>query len=130
MQDTTNRAQVMIMTAETPIEGIDYQAGLAQYQMEKIYNRILTSYNRSVPELLSTLAGFTEAGLEDYITTVHGLKGASYGVQANHIGDLAKDLEFAGKDGNIDFIVENNQHLIDETNALLGRLGTYLDSIA
>lgn len=112
---------------DTPIEGIDYQAGLAQYQMEKIYNRILGTYLKSVPDLLDKLAGFTEESLQDYIITVHGLKGASYGVQANHLGDLAKDLEFAGKEGNTSFIAENNQHLIDEAYALLARLQVYMD---
>jgi HPt (histidine-containing phosphotransfer) domain-containing protein len=118
------------MSTETPIEGIDYAAGLAQYQMEKIYNRILATYARSAPGLLETLAGFSEADLENYIITVHGLKGASYGIQANVVGDLAKDLEFAGKDGNVEFIKANNQNLIDEANALIGRLSAYLDSIA
>lgn len=114
--------------SDTPIQGIDYEAGMAQYQMEKIYNRILSTYLRTVPEILDTLAAFSEENLQDYITTVHGLKGASYGVQANHIGDLSKELEFAGKDGNIDFITQNNQHLIDETNILLGHLKIYLDA--
>jgi HPt (histidine-containing phosphotransfer) domain-containing protein len=112
------------------IEGIDYAAGLAQYQMEKIYNRILATYVKSAPGLLDTLAAFSEPDLENYIITVHGLKGASYGIQANVIGDLAKELEFAGKDGNIDLIKQKNQNLIDETNALIGRIATYLDSIA
>jgi HPt (histidine-containing phosphotransfer) domain-containing protein len=113
--------------AATPIEGIDYEAGLAQYQMEKIFLRILGTYVKSVPGILDTLAAFDENTLQDYITTVHGLKGASYGVQANHVGDLAKELEFAGKDGNVAFIHENNQHLIDETNALLARLAVFID---
>ena len=113
--------------SDTLIEGIDYEAGLAQYQMKKIYDRILGTYLRTVPEILDTLAAFSEEGLKDYIITVHGLKGASYGVQANHIGDLAKELEFAGKDGTVAFIEENNQHLIDETNRLLARLKVYLD---
>ena len=112
----------------SPIEGIDYEAGMKQYQMERIYNRILGTYLSSVPAILDTLAGFSEEGLNDYIITVHGLKGASYGVQANHIGDLAKDLEFAGKEGNTSFIRENNQHLIDETNALLARLKVFMDA--
>jgi len=111
----------------TPIEGIDYEAGLKQFSMEKIFNRILGTYLKSVPSILDTLAAFSEEGLKDYVTTVHGLKGASYGVQANYIGDLARDLEFAGKDGNIGFIRENNQQLIDETNRLLERLKVFID---
>ena len=116
--------------SEVSIEGIDYEAGLAQYQMAKIYDRILGTYLRTVPDILSTLAAFSEEGLNDYIITVHGLKGASYGVQANHVGDLAKDLEMAAKEGNVAFIEENNQHLIDETNALLARLQVYMDAQA
>ena len=111
----------------TPIEGIDYEAGLKQYTMATLYNRILGTYLRSVPAILDTLAAFSEEGLKDYVTTVHGLKGASYSVQANHVGDLARDLEFAGKEGNVSFIWENNQHLIDETNLLLARLKVFMD---
>jgi HPt (histidine-containing phosphotransfer) domain-containing protein len=112
----------------TPIEGIDYEAGLAQYQMERIYHRILGSYLKSVPGILDSLAQQQNDDLEGYITTVHGLKGASYGVQANYIGELAQELEFAGKSGNLDFIRQNNQGLIDETNELLARLKVYLDA--
>lgn len=118
----------MIRVSNTPIEGIDYEAGLAQYQMERIYHRILSTYLRSVPEILDTLAAQQEGDLDGYITTVHGLKGASYGVQANHIGELAQDLEFAGKRGDVDFIRQNNQQLIDETNALLARLKAFMDA--
>jgi HPt (histidine-containing phosphotransfer) domain-containing protein len=126
----TVTVQEISMAGDSPLEGIDYAAALAQYQMENIYHRILATYVRSAPGLLETLAAFSKDDLENYIITVHGLKGASYGIQANKIGDLAKELEFAGKDGKINFILANNQHLIDETNALIARLAAYLDSAA
>lgn len=113
--------------SETPIEGIDYQAGLAQYQKEAMYHRILRIYLKSVPDILDTLTAFTKENLQDYLVTVHGFKGASYGVQANRIAGLAQDLEAAGKEGNLVFIEENNHHLIEEARALLARLKTYLD---
>lgn len=113
---------------DTPIEGIDYKAGLVQYQMDKIYNRILASYLRSVPGMLDTLAASCEEDLDSYLITVHGLKGASYGVQANHIGDLAGNLERAAKEADMSFIRENNQHFLDETRSLLSRLEVFLNT--
>ena len=122
------------MAEASPVEGLDFEAALVQYRMEKTYIRILTVFLRSVPGILEKLVAFVDAGgsdgLNEYITTVHGLKGSSYGVQANYLGELAKDLEFAGKEGNVAFILENNARLIEETNALLARLKVYLDAQA
>jgi HPt (histidine-containing phosphotransfer) domain-containing protein len=112
--------------SNSPVEGLDFTAALAQYQMEKIYQRILKVYVTSTPGVLDKLAAFSEAGLDDYITTVHGLKGASYGIYANRVGDLAKELEFAGKDGDIALIAEKNGALLAETKSLIERIANYL----
>jgi HPt (histidine-containing phosphotransfer) domain-containing protein len=119
----------MVMS-DSPVEGLDFAAALAQYQIEKIYQRILKVYVASTPEILAQLAAFDVTRLEDYITTVHGLKGASYGIQANPVGDLAKELEFAGKEGNVALVAEKNDALIAETSALIERIAAYLTTAA
>ena len=116
--------------SDSPVEGLDFAAALKQYQIEKVYQRILKVYVSSTPDILAKLAAFSEAQLDDYIITVHGLKGASYGIQANYIGDLAKELEFAGKDGNLALIEEKNTALIAEATALIKRIAAYLASAA
>ncbi|MDR0501428.1 MAG: hypothetical protein LBG97_09365 [Coriobacteriales bacterium] len=117
----------------TPIVGIDFNAALAQFKLERVFLRILTKYRDSIPDVLEQLSNYVEKktpveGLDDYITTVHGLKGASYGIFANDLGDLAKDLEFAARDGRLDFVSSNNGKLVLETNALLKRIDSYLNA--
>ncbi|MDR3053615.1 MAG: Hpt domain-containing protein [Coriobacteriales bacterium] len=118
--------------SETGVEGLDYAAGLAEFPLEKIYRRILRTYIRSTPALLeklqSDLQDPSDENIQDYITTVHGLKGASYGVHANLVGDKAKALEFAAKDGDLKTVFSQNDALIATTQRMLSDLEAYLDA--
>jgi HPt (histidine-containing phosphotransfer) domain-containing protein len=126
--ETQAGKETRMSSTTSPVEGLDIQAGIAQYRMEKIYNRILATYLRSVPGILAKLASPTEENLQDYIINVHGLKGSSYGVQANEVGKQAEALEHAAKAGDLAFVHANNDRLAQTTNALLGQLKTYLDA--
>ena len=67
---------------------------------------------------------------EDYVNytiEVHGLKSASYNVSANQLGDMAKDHEFAGKDGNNSFIQDNLDELLDLYNKVLTEIKSILE---
>lgn len=50
--------------------------------------------------------------IEIYTTLVHSLKSSARTIGATDISDLAKKLEAAGKDKNLDFIKENTKDLI------------------
>jgi HPt (histidine-containing phosphotransfer) domain-containing protein len=117
----------------SPVEGLDFEAALKQFQMEKVYQRILKAYVSSTPEILAKLEALAAGALQgeelgEYITTVHGLKGACYGIMANSLGDMAKTLEFAGKDGDIEQIRALNGGLVSEACALRERVQAYLDA--
>jgi PAS domain S-box-containing protein len=110
------------------IEGLDLEAGLKRYGTEEIYLRILQSYVTHTPELLEKLRSLTRDTLADYAVTVHGLKGASYGICAGKIGKEAEELEFASKAGDYEQVNARNAAFIGEVETTLDDLRELLRS--
>jgi len=105
------------------IDGFDIQKGLNKFGGEEgIYLRLLSKYISSAQAMLDTLADFRRDNLNDYLITVHGFKGASVGMYANKVGEMAGRLERAAKEKDIAFINENNQPFITAAHNFLDEL--------
>jgi CheY-like chemotaxis protein len=109
------------------LEGIDFTSGLKRYGSEDIYLKVLQSYVTHSPELLDKLRTLTRETLPDYAITVHGLKGASYGVCANETGKAAEELEHAAKAGDYEKVSAKNAGFIEKAEALLEDLRKLLE---
>ncbi|MDR2376436.1 MAG: response regulator [Treponema sp.] len=112
------------------LEGMDIAAGLKRYGTEEIYLRILQSYLTHTPELLKKLRCLSRETLPHYAITVHGLKGASYGICAEKIGKEAEDLELAAKAGDYEKVQSKNATFILKVETSLKDLGELLKSAA
>ncbi|MDR2048298.1 MAG: hybrid sensor histidine kinase/response regulator, partial [Treponema sp.] len=110
------------MLEKVKIEGMDFEMGLKRYGTEDVYVRILQSYITHTPGLLDKLRSLTRETLPDYAVTVHGLKGASYGICAEAIGKDAEELEFAAKAGNYEKVESKNAPFIAKVEASLEAL--------
>jgi CheY-like chemotaxis protein len=115
------------------IEGVDLQEGKARYH-GKTYLEVLRAYCLHTPVLLERLCfieneGFSEKLMEEYIITVHGLKGSTYGICAEAIGKQAEALEHAARDGDMQFIKTNTVLFIEDIEKLLKRLGELLAAV-
>jgi PAS domain S-box-containing protein len=108
------------------IEGIDLKAGLERYENETTYMRVLRSYMLHTPELLEKLRTLTKETLPEYAVTVHGLKGASYGICAEAIGREAEALEFAAKAGEYEKVNAENAAFVERVEAALAVMGELL----
>jgi HPt (histidine-containing phosphotransfer) domain-containing protein len=104
------------------LEGMDFAAGIKRYGSEEIYLRILRSYLTHSPGLLDRLRSPARETLPDYTVTVHGLKGASYGICADAIGKAAEELEFAAKAGEYEKVEAKNAAFIAKVEASLEQL--------
>jgi CheY-like chemotaxis protein len=104
------------------IGGIDMEAGIARYGSQKIYLNILRSYVIHTPELLEKLRGLSRETLAEYAVTVHGIKGASYGISAEEVGNQAEKLEHAAKAGDYDTVSKENASFIEKTEGLVTRI--------
>ncbi|MDR1165434.1 MAG: response regulator [Deltaproteobacteria bacterium] len=81
------------------IDGLDIETGVNRYGKDEKFLKVLKSYVLHIPKLLETLKATARSSLKDYAISVHGLKGSSYGISANVVGDLAAKLETMAKEG-------------------------------
>jgi PAS domain S-box-containing protein len=112
------------------LAGMDFKAGLKRYGTEAIYREILQSYTIHSPALLDKLRSLARETLRDYAITVHGFKGASYGICANEIGQEAEALEQAAKAGDYETVASKNLAFIAKAETLLGGLRKLLEGAA
>ncbi|MDR0877222.1 MAG: response regulator [Treponema sp.] len=112
-----------------PVDGMDFTEGLGRFlNNEKTYLRILKAFVLGMPPYMNKVQAFTEdqseleKSLNDYIITVHGIKGSSYGVAANTAGKKAEELEQAAKRGDLDWVMAHNWELVNVMNKLLADL--------
>jgi PAS domain S-box-containing protein len=123
-------AETSGMLENAKLEGVDLEAGLKRYGTGEVYIRILQSFLTHTPGLLEKLRSLTPETLPDYAVTVHGLKGASYGVCAMEIGREAEELEHAAKAGNYEKVASKNTAFISKVEAGLEALEELLETAA
>jgi signal transduction histidine kinase/CheY-like chemotaxis protein len=123
------KAQAIIPDGYT-VEGVDLQAGKTRYT-EKAFLEVLRSYYLHTPGLLEKIKkikygelarDLAEEAIKEYIITVHGIKGASFGICADTVAKQAEALEGAGRSRDIQFIEMNNNHFIEETEKIIAGL--------
>ena len=93
----------------THIVGLHMKEGLKRFGGdEEAYMQVLRSYATNTKPLLEAVVGVSPENLPDYAIIVHGIKGSSYGICANLVGEKAEALEKAAKECDFDFINANN----------------------
>jgi signal transduction histidine kinase/AmiR/NasT family two-component response regulator len=129
------RAELLEAEPETllPVEDyqakwVDLNAGIARYEGADVYRGVLRSYAVHTPELLDKLRSLTRETLADYAVTVHGLKGASYGICAGEIGKDAEELEHAAKAGDYERVEEKNGAFIRKAEEALEEIRGFLEN--
>ena len=110
------------------IEGIDietasrYCAGDAQGFMELLELYYIDGQRKT--QLLRELAG---SDLSRYRTEVHGLKSAAANIGAMEVSNMARAQENAAAQGDTDFIARQFPLLMEKHEALLERIGIFLE---
>jgi hypothetical protein len=74
------------------------------------------------------VAAASATDLAGYAIIVHGIKSTSRGICANALGTMAESLEFAAKDGNIDFILQHNPDFIKAAHTLIEDIKALLNN--
>jgi len=105
------------------VEGVNIQAGNARYK-KKGYLDVLRSYCIHTPTLLEKLRHYKNE--DEYIVTVHGLKGSSAGICADAVTKQAAALEQAARKKDTRFVKLNNDLFIKDVEKLLEKLREFL----
>ena len=113
------------------ISGLSITEGLRRFHGDvDIYTTVLECYVSNTPNILETIKGIEEEGLKDYIVAIHGIKSSSYGIGANEIGEMARDLEAAAKGGEVDYITTKTPQFISKVERLIEEINGMLSSIS
>ncbi|MBR3642297.1 MAG: Hpt domain-containing protein, partial [Parasporobacterium sp.] len=104
------------------LDGIDTQTGIKNCAGNvNAYFELLRTYSGS--NLATLLQQFYEAeDMENYAITAHSIKGASLSVGATDVADMAYSLERAGKRGDITYIWDHHDDLIEEYTKITSML--------
>jgi len=94
--------------------GIDVQKGVLYCNGVEGYLKVLQGYCDESDEL-GVLARklYEEGDWKNYVIAVHGIKGAMRSIGATDVSEIARKLEFAGKEGRVDYIRENHEKLMN-----------------
>ncbi|MGN0551801.1 MAG: ATP-binding protein [Oscillospiraceae bacterium] len=106
----------------SPEKGLSYTSG-----DEDIYNEILMVYADNGDEMHRRIGSlFEKQDWKDYVIEVHALKSTSLSIGAEPLSELAKELEFAGKEGKYDIISAKNEKLLSMYSEVLEKIRGYL----
>jgi len=119
------QTQTEIVTAfdRLAAEGLDVQKGILYCNGREQYIQILQAYCEECEDsgLLADQL-FAKEDWKNYTITVHGMKSSMRSIGAMEISELAKQLEFAGKEGRIDYIKANHAEMMDKYRRLFSAL--------
>lgn len=109
-------------------EGLNTQKGIMYCGGEEPYIEILQSFCEDSRETYQSVQElFENEDWENYTIMVHGIKSAMGSIGAEDIQELARQLEFAGKENKIEFILQENSNLLTSYKGLFKRLAGISD---
>jgi CheY-like chemotaxis protein len=102
------------------IPGLDMKKGVEQFDGDMdAYLKILRSYAKNTRQQIEMIKEVSRDNLKDYMIIVHGIKGSSWVISANAVGEQASALENAAKAGDYEFITANNNALLESVLKLV-----------
>jgi signal transduction histidine kinase/DNA-binding response OmpR family regulator/HPt (histidine-containing phosphotransfer) domain-containing protein len=127
-EDQDESGKIADLIKAMRVEGLDSEKGLERFGGDgRAYMDSLRSYVVHTPPLLASAR--TTRALADYAITVHGIKGSSYGISAQAIGQRAERLEHAAKAGDLDFIEKETDGFIAAAGQFIADLTELLDTL-
>jgi len=123
-------------TADNPaqtsvaIEGIDVKHAMEKMHLEEsVYLSILKTYYVDLPGTLNRIVEAKKAGdIRQFIVDVHAVKSTSASIGALELSELAKQLEFAGKEENLEFIDRHINPFVEKCEYMIKVLDEFWES--
>lgn len=120
--DTDNKAAC----SAADIKELNVKGALSMLGSEKLFWTVLEEYFNAIDKKSKAILDHKAAERwRDYTIEVHSLKSTSRQVGAEHLADIAAELEKAGNDGNITLINEKTDGMIEEYLRLREALTKY-----
>lgn len=112
-------AEETVTNEELVIEGLDVNKGILYCNGKEQYLSILRGYCEDWDSVgMMAQQSFAERDWKNYTIAVHGLKSAMRSIGATKLSETARLLEYAGKDGRIDYILEHHEEMMQDYRGL------------
>jgi len=109
------------------LEGLDAQEAISRFGSVTTFFEVLRSYAATAPQLAEQMRDLaSQKSWAELAIIAHGMKGASYGVGANALGDMAKKLEYAASSKNWRAVRKQIFPFLEATEKLLREIGALL----
>ena len=96
------------------IPGLDVNQGIKNCGSAESFLSVLNTFHRTTADKTAEIEKFfKDKDIENYTIKVHALKSSARVIGANTLSELARKLEEAGKYGDIKFIEEKTDELLD-----------------
>lgn len=107
---------------------INYDTGLANVGGQKeAFASVVNAYYREGTNKIQIISEFlSKNDIKNYIIEVHALKSSSAAIGADGMAVLFRELEFAGKAGNIEFIESHTDNVLNVFGNVLDKVKGYL----
>ena len=120
--------KLRVITGE--VNGLDILKGVEQHGGdEETYLNVLRAFAADMRNVLEKMGDISEVEINDYTLMIHGAKGASLSLFAEHVGNLAGDLEVAAKNHDRVFIDKNNAAFVETAWQLINDITDMLEKI-
>ena len=111
------------------VEGLDMHDAISRFGSETVVLNVLQSYAANTPQIVDQMRRLVETDKTDlagYGILAHGMKGASYGVGADALGDMASELELAAANQNWSQVREKSPLFLETAEQLLRDINVLL----
>lgn len=113
------------------IKELDVSRAIKLLGSEKLYRTVLKEYFCAIDKKHASITGHKEnEQWRDYTIEVHSLKSTSKQIGADHLSAMAAELEKAGNEGNIEYIMEHTEAMLMEYLRLKDVLKPYFPECA
>lgn len=117
-RNETDKARLRLTKA-----GVNIEQALAYCGDEEGFREIISIFHTEGKKRRENLEHyFNEQDWKNYVICVHALKGNAKGVGAGELSEMARELEMAGKENRIDYILEHHEEMMDNHDRLIAAL--------
>ena len=100
--------------------GVDSKVGISHCGSRATYLEVLRIFIEEGEENISQLQkDLREEDFKNYTIHVHGIKSSLANIGATELSELAREHEYAGKEGRTEWIKEHIEELVQEYNRLI-----------
>jgi YesN/AraC family two-component response regulator len=110
-------------------DGLDSKRAIKSLGSKDLFEKIVKEYYRAgETKRKEIVEDYNNKAWDDYTIKVHALKSSSRQIGAYDVGDLAEEMEVAGKAGDIVSIKKKTDILLAAYDGLLEKLSKYFDN--